>query len=105
MEINQGEVISTRTVEIGPGTLITNNIGSQQGDDEMEEEEGIAIGTSTPDPKPPASPPTRSLQVNRWLVGGGPLHRPCFLPIPWEEESPCRRVGFFAGVTSVIVAL
>ena len=105
MENNQGEVISTFTVETGPGTLMTNNMGIQQDDDEMEEEGGINIRTSAPDPNAPVSPPTRNLQMYQWLVGGGPPHRPCFLPIPWEEESPCRRVGFFAGVTSVIVAL
>ena len=105
MENNQGEVISTRTVETGPGILMTNNIRIQQNDTEMEKEEGITIGASTPDPKPPVFPPTRGLQVCRWLVGRGPLHRPCLLPILWEEESPCRRVGFFLGVRSVIVAL
>jgi hypothetical protein len=106
MENNQGEVISTRTVETVPETLMTNNIGIQQGGAEMEGAGGIAAGTSTSNAKPPVSPPTRSLQVYpRWLVGQGPLHQPCFLPIPWEGESPCRRVSFFHGVKNVIVAL
>ena len=104
MENNQEEVIATLTVGTGPGASMTNNVGIQQGDSEMEE--GMAIGTSTPSPKPSAAPPTRSLQVYpRWLVDRGPLHQPHFLPIPWEGESPCRRVGFFLGVKSVIVAL
>ena len=62
MKNNQGEVIATHTVETGPETLMTNNIGIQQGDPEKEDG-GIAIGTSTPNPKPPVAPPTRNLQV------------------------------------------
>ena len=60
MESNQGEVISTRAVEVVPETLTTNNMGIQQGDAEMEEGEGIATGMSTPNPKLPVAPPTRS---------------------------------------------
>jgi hypothetical protein len=106
MENNQGEMISTRAVETVPETLMANNIGIQQGDDEMEEDEGITIGTSTSNPKPPVAPPTRSLQVYpRWLVGRGPLHQPYFLPIPWEGESPCHLVRFFLGVQRAIVTL
>ena len=75
MENNQGEVISTRAVETVPKTLITNNIGIQQGGAEMEGVGGITAGTSTSNTKLPVIPPTRSLQVYpRWLVGQGPLH-------------------------------
>jgi hypothetical protein len=106
MENNQGEVISTRAVETVPETLMTNNIGTQQGDAEMEEGEGMAIGTSTPNLKPPVAPQTRSFQVYpRWLVGRGPLYQPYFLPIPWEGESPCHLARFFLGVQSAIITL
>lgn len=63
MKNSQGEVIATRTVETGPEALMTNNIRIQQGDPEKEEDKGIAIGTSIPNPKPPVAPPTRNLQV------------------------------------------
>ena len=55
MENNQGEVIATRTVEAGPETLMTNNIGIQRGDAGMEEGEGTATSTSTPNPKSPVA--------------------------------------------------
>jgi len=45
---NQGGVTATRTVETVPETLVTNNIGIQQGDPEKEEDKDIAIGMSTP---------------------------------------------------------
>ena len=63
MKNNQGEVIAPRAVETGPETLMTNHIGIQQGDSEKEEGEGIAIGTSTPNSKPPSASPTRNSQV------------------------------------------
>ena len=65
MENNQGEVIATLTVGAGPGASMTNNIGIQQGDSEMEE--GMAIGTSTPSPKPSAAP------ANEKLAGISPV--------------------------------
>ena len=60
MEDNQRKAIGTRAVETGPETLMTNNIGTQRGDAEMEESEGIATGMSTPNPKLPVAPSTRS---------------------------------------------
>ena len=63
MKNNEGELIATRTVETGPETLMTNNIGIQQEDPVKEEDEGIAIGMSTPNPKPSVASPTGNLQV------------------------------------------
>ena len=54
MKKSRGEVATTRTVETGAGTLLTDNMGIPQGD--PKDDIGVAIGTSTPNHKPPATP-------------------------------------------------
>jgi len=51
----RGEVTTKRTVETGAETLMTDNIGIQQGDP-GKGAVGVAIGTSAPSRKPPAVP-------------------------------------------------
>jgi len=56
-----GEAAKTRIVKTGKESLMSNNIGKQRGD--PEDNNGVAIGTSTPNSKPPIPPPTPNRQV------------------------------------------
>ena len=52
---SQGEVAETRIVKTGKEASTINNIGTQRGDPE-EYNNGVAIGPSMPNSKPPATP-------------------------------------------------
>ena len=52
---SRGEVAETRIVKTGKETLMFNNIGTQWGG-LGEDNNGVAIGTSTPNSKPPIAP-------------------------------------------------
>jgi len=67
---NRGEAATTRTVETGTEMLMTDNMGIQQGDPEKGDI-GVAIGTSTPNLKPPAAPANEEL-VGICSVTSGP---------------------------------
>jgi hypothetical protein len=81
---NRGAVAATRMVKKGKGALMINNIGIQR-DDPEEDDNGVAICTSTPNSKSPTAP------ANEELAG--------VPPVTSEPESaastalPCYSVG------------
>jgi hypothetical protein len=85
---NRGAVAATRMVKKGKEALMINNIGIQR-DDPEEDDNGVAICTSTPNSKSPTAP------ANEELAG--------VPPVTSEPESaaspvlPCYNVGW--GVT------
>ena len=64
MKNSRGAVAATRVVKTGKegSKLRINNIGIQQGDPE-EDDNGVAIGTSTPDSRPPATAANEKLSA------------------------------------------
>jgi len=60
VENSRGEVSETRIVETGKEASMINNIGIQR-DDPEEDNNGVAIGTSMPNSKPPATPANEKL--------------------------------------------
>ena len=62
MKNSRGAVAATRIVKTGTEALRIDNIGTQRGDPE-EDGNGVSIGMSTPNSKPPAPLPTRNSQV------------------------------------------
>ena len=60
MKNSRGAVAATPIVKTGTEALRINNIGIQGGDPE-EDDNGVAIGTSTPNSKPPATAPNEKL--------------------------------------------
>ena len=63
---SRGEVAETRIVKTGKESLKFNNIGTQRGSP-GEDNNGVAIGTSTPNSKPPITP------ANEKLAGVPPI--------------------------------
>ena len=66
---SQGEGAETRIVKTGKEALMFNNIGNQRGDNE-EDNNGVAIGTPTPNSKPPATPANEKLAGVAPVTGG-----------------------------------
>jgi len=62
MKNSRGAVASTRTVKRGRKVLTTDKIGIQRGGLE-EDDNGVAIGTSTPNSNLQLPPPLRNSQV------------------------------------------
>jgi hypothetical protein len=83
---HRGKVAATGIVNTGKEALMINNIGTQRGDPE-EDDNGVGICRSTPNSKSPASP------VNKKLTGLSPVTSG---PAPGSAASPvlpCYSVG------------
>ena len=66
---SRGEVAEAHIVKKGKEALMMDNIGKQRGDPE-EDNNGVAIGTSTPNSKPPATPTNEKLAGVPPVTGG-----------------------------------
>ena len=98
MKNSQGAVAAMRIVKTGKEGLRTNNIGIQQGDPK-EDDDGVAIGMSTPNSKPPAStanekltgvPPVTSMpgSATSLVLPSYPMGRGISLPGPFSQLLP-----------------
>ena len=98
MKNGQGDV-ATHMAKTGKGGI---QKGAREEEEEEEEEEGVAICTSMPTSNLQSSPLMRNSQqrVHRDLQD-----HPLFLPIPWEEASPCRSANCFLSVTGAVAML
>jgi hypothetical protein len=84
---NRGAVAATRMVKKGKEALMINNIGIQR-DDPEEDDNGVAIGTSTPNSKSPTAP------ANEELAGVPPVASDSEPESAASPVLPCYSVGW-----------